>query len=59
MIDFKKKMEEVLAATEAVNNILSKRYDNFDQYEEVNKIEDLSVAKLVIKRLLDEINKLS
>ena len=57
MIDFAKAARVNKEADEAVKNILSKQYDNFDQYAEVNKIEDLDVAKMVIKRLLDKVNE--
>lgn len=43
-------------AEKTLERILSKTYENFDQYAEVSKIEDLEVAKMVIKRLLDRIN---
>lgn len=42
-------------ADETLENILNKNYNNFDQYEEVSKITDLEIAKLVIKRLLDKL----
>ena len=56
MIDFAKKAEQTKKADETLREILSKRYDTFDQYEEVSKITDLEVAKLIIKRLLDKLN---
>lgn len=56
-IDFLKAAIVNQKATETLQNILSKKYDNFDQYEEVNKIEDLDVAKMIIKRLLDKVNE--
>jgi len=56
MIDFAKKAEQTVKADETLKEILSKRYDTFDQYEEVSKITDLEVAKLIIKRLLDKVN---
>lgn len=56
-IDFAKAARVNQEADKAVKNILSKQYDNFDQYAEVNKIEDLDVAKIVIKRLLDKVNE--
>lgn len=56
MIDFAKKAEQEKKADDTLKEILSKRYDNFDQYEEVSKITDLEVAKLIIKRLLDKLN---
>lgn len=57
MIDFKKAARVTQEADATLKNILSKQYDNFDQYTEVNKIEDLDVAKMVIKRLLDKVNE--
>lgn len=56
MIDFAEKVRVSQEADRTLETILSKRYDNFDQYEEVNKIMDLKVAKVVIKRLLDKLN---
>ncbi len=56
MIDFAEKARISKEADETLEEILSKRYDNFDQYEQVSKINDLEVAKVVIKRLLDKIN---
>lgn len=56
MIDFAEKVRISKEADEAVDNILSKSYDTFEQYVEVNKITDLEVAKVVIKRLLDKLN---
>ena len=51
-------IDEMVRVTVKADNTLKtikeKRYDNFDQYEEVSKITDLEVAKLIIKRLLDE-----
>lgn len=44
-------------ADDTFEAILSSRYDNFDQYDEVNKIDSLEVAKLVIKRLLDKLHE--
>ena len=57
MIDFAEKARINKEAKEVLDNILSKKYDNFDQYSEVSKIIDLEVAKVIIKRLLDKINK--
>lgn len=57
MIDFKEKAHISREANEVTENILSKRYDTFEQYEEVSKIVDLEVAKVVIKRLLDKLVK--
>jgi len=48
--------EIIQEADEKLKNILSKSYNNFEQYEEVNKINDIEVAKLIIKRLLDKLN---
>lgn len=56
MIDFMEKARITKEADDTLATILSKKYDNFDQYEEVSKITDLEVAKLIIKRLLDELN---
>jgi hypothetical protein len=56
MIDFAEKARIFKEADETLEEILSKRHDNFDQYEQVSKITDLEVAKVVIKRLLDKIN---
>ena len=55
-IDFAKIARIHQKADETIENILSKQYNNFDQYAEVSKIDDLDVAKLVIKRLLDKLN---
>ena len=45
-----------LAADEALHHILAKRYDTPDMYAEISKIDDLRVAKIVIRRLLDKLN---
>ena len=42
-------------ADETLKQILSKNFNNFGQYEEVGKITNLEVAKVIIKRLLEEI----
>lgn len=57
MIDFKEKARISKEANDVTENILSKKYDTFEQYEEVGKITDLEVAKVVIKRLLDKLAK--
>ena len=57
MIDFKEKVRVDKEADETLNTILSKRYDNFEQYAEVSKINELAVAKVIIKRLLDKMNE--
>lgn len=44
-------------ADEKLADILSKRRDNFEQYEAVSQIEDIEVAKVIIKRLLDKISE--
>lgn len=56
MIDFKEKARINREADETLNTILSKNHDNFEQYEEVSKITDIEVAKVIIKRLLDKVN---
>lgn len=56
MVDFAEKARISKEADETLNTILSKRYDNFEQYEEVSKITDVEVAKGIIKRLLDKLN---
>ena len=57
MIDFEKKVKINKKADKILKEIDSKQYDNFEQYEEVSKIDDLEVAKVIIKRLLDKINE--
>lgn len=56
MIDFKEKARISKEANTTLDNILSKKYDTFEQYEEVSKITDIEVAKIIIKRLLDKLN---
>lgn len=56
MVDFKEKARISKEADATLDNILSKRYDTFEQYEEVSKITDIEVAKIIIKRLLDKVN---
>lgn len=56
MIDFVEKARITKQADDTLETILSKKYDNFDQYQEVSKITDLEVAKVIIKRLLDKVN---
>lgn len=59
MIDFEERARVNKEADEALDNILGKRYDNFEQYEEVSNIQDVEVAKVIIKRLLDKLNEAS
>ena len=56
MIDFTEKARISKEANETLNIILSKRYDTLEQYEEVSKIADIDVAKVIIKRLLGKLN---
>ncbi|MGN0485543.1 MAG: hypothetical protein ACI4HI_18545 [Lachnospiraceae bacterium] len=56
MIDFTEKARVTREADKTLSNILSKKHDTFDQYEEVSKISDIEVAKMIIKRLLDQLN---
>ena len=56
MIDFKEKARISKEANTTLNNILSKKYNTFEQYEEVSKITDIEVTKIIIKRLLDKLN---
>lgn len=56
MIDFAEKARITIEADNALKTILSKKYDTFEQYEEVSKLTDLEVAKVIIKRLLDKLN---
>lgn len=57
MIDFAEKARITKAAEDTLKDILSKNYDNFDQYQEVSKITELEVAKMIIKRLLDKMDE--
>ena len=52
MIDFAEKARLSKEADETLNTILSKRYDNFEQYEEVSKITNVEVAKVLSKDCL-------
>lgn len=55
MNDFiKEKVTSSIEADKTYKSIIEKDFENFDQYEEVSKIKSLEVAKLVIKRLLEE-----
>lgn len=56
MINFAEKARIATEADKTLDNILSKGYYNFEQYEEVSKITDIEVAKVIIKRLLDKLN---
>lgn len=56
MINFKEKARIAKEADNALDTILSKKYDTFEQHKEENKITDLEIAKLIIKRLLDKLN---
>ena len=56
MIDFKEKTRISKEANATLDNILRKKYDIFEQYEEIRKITDIEVAKIIIKRLLDKLN---
>lgn len=56
MIDFTEKARISKEADKTLTTILSKRYDTFEQYEEVSKITNIDVAKVIIKRLLDKLN---
>ena len=55
MIDFKEKAEINKRADQILEDIKSKRLDTFDQFCAVSAIDDLEVAKVIIKRLLEEI----
>jgi len=55
-VDFAEYARITVEADNALQNILSKQYDNFDMYAEVSRLDDLEVAKLIIKRLLDKLN---
>lgn len=57
MIDFAEKARITQLADDTLEKILSKSYDNFEQYEEVSKITELEVAKIIIKRLLDKVDE--
>lgn len=52
MFDFAEQGRRVEEAQQVLDKILFKNNDDFYQYEEVNKITDLEVAKLIIKWLL-------
>lgn len=56
-INFTKAAQINRVADEALKNILSKRDDTPDMYAEINKIDDLEVAKIVIRRLMEKINE--
>ena len=56
-INFVKATHINRVAEEALNNILSKRDDIPDMYVEINKIDDLKVAKIVIRRLMEKVNE--
>lgn len=55
MIDFAEKARINKKADATLEEILSKKYDTFDMWEEVSKIDDVEVAKVIIKRLLDKL----
>lgn len=55
MIDFNKKLEINKKADAIVKRILDSDMLN-EQWDEIGKINDLEVAKVVIKRLLNKIN---
>ena len=50
----KEKVVLSIEADKKYKSIIEKDFENFDQYEEVSNITSLEVAKLVIKRLLEE-----
>lgn len=56
-INFAKAAQINRVADETLKNILSKRDDTPDMYAEINKIDDLEVAKIVIRRLMEKINE--
>lgn len=57
MIDFVERARITQLADDTLDKILSKSYPNFEQYEEVSKITELEVAKIIIKRLLDKVDE--
>jgi len=61
MLDFETYIKEQARITHEADvmlaNILSKNYENFEQYEEVSKITNLEIAKAIIKRLLDKVSQ--
>lgn len=56
-MDVKKLMETQVKAQVTLDQIKEKELCNFEQFEEVNKIDDLNVAKQIIKLLLQEIKQ--
>lgn len=52
MIDFAEKARVSKEADQTLKSILAKGDDSFAKYEEVNKISDIEVAKMIIKRLV-------
>lgn len=58
MLDFRKQMRINGEADEIVKDILAKREYTVDQNKVISAIEDLAVAKEVIRRLLDKVNVL-
>lgn len=55
MVDFAVKTRIPTEADRALETILSKRHDTFELHQEVDNLTDLEVAKVIIKRLLDNI----
>lgn len=56
MLNFAKQAQITQKANEMMDSILAKQDDMFNRNKAINSIEDLAVAKEVIKRLLDKIN---
>lgn len=52
MIDFAEKARVSKEADQTLKSILAKGDDSFAKYEEINKISDIEVAKMIIKRLV-------
>ena len=57
MIDFNEKTRISKKANEILENILLQQNDYLKQLQEIQKIDELEVAKVIIQRLIAESNK--
>ena len=55
MIDINEIVKTTQKAEQLLSEIRSLQFDNFDQWTAVSKIDDLEIAKVIIKILLNEL----
>lgn len=59
MIDFAKAAADNKEAVRTLDVIMSKKDDTFAQYEEIAKITNLAVAKVIITKLVEKCSRMN